>query len=125
MSGPESQSITSKERKATQHLRSNVLSSALLMNESESSYHVGLNMHSELCTNYNADLKRSLSKCILKHKPEVSFADIAGCDYAKEVINMSFVVPNQCPELFKGSNVRPWQSILLYGPPGVGKTMLT
>lgn len=108
MSGPESQSITSKERKATQHIKTNVLSSALLMNESESSYHVGLNMHSELCTNYNADLKRALSKCILKRKPEITFSDIAGCDYAKEVINMSFVVSKDYPELFKGSNVRPW-----------------
>lgn len=82
-------------------------------------------MHSELCTNYNAELKKSLSKCIFRRKPEISFSDIAGCEYAKECINMSFVVPNQCPDLFQMGNVRPWQSILLYGPPGVGKTMLT
>ena len=82
-------------------------------------------MHSELTTNYNAEVKKSLERCILKKKPEVSFDDIAGCAYAKECINMSFVVPEKSPHLFKGSKVKPWQSILLYGPPGVGKTMLT
>lgn len=51
-------------------------------------------MHSELCTNYNAELKNSLRRCILKRKPEICFDDIAGCDYAKECINMTFVVPN-------------------------------
>lgn len=110
---------------ATQLLGQSILTSAKLMNESQSSYQVGLNMHSELCTNYNAELKKSLRKCILPQKPSITFDDIAGCDYAKECIKMSFVVPNQQPEIFKHSNVRPWQSILLYGPPGVGKTMLT
>lgn len=96
----ESQSITSKEMKATTHIQNNILSSASLMNESNSSYQVGLNMHSELCTNYNSELKKALRKCILREKPEISFNDIAGCDYAKECINLSFIVPQKCPDLF-------------------------
>ena len=64
-SAPELQSITSKEKVATQLLGQSILTSAKLMNESQSSYQVGLNMHSELCTNYNAELKNSLRKCIL------------------------------------------------------------
>lgn len=96
-----------------------------LLNESESSFQVGINVYKEICTNYNAELKNSLRKCILTRKPEISLSDIAGCEYSKDCINMSFVVPNECPELFKMGNVRPWQTILLYGPPGVGKTMLT
>ena len=82
-------------------------------------------MHLELSTKYNAELKNSLRKCILPSKPEISFDDIAGCEYAKDCIKMSFVVPEVSPLLFQMGNVRPWQSILLYGPPGVGKTMLT
>ena len=50
-------------------------------------------MHSELSTKYNAELKHSLKKCILTIKPDVSFSDIAGNDFAKEVINMTFVLP--------------------------------
>ena len=64
----------------------------------------------------------------------MSFDDIAGCDYAKEIIKETFILPNIVPHIFKG-NARPWQSILIYGvtnfhnfnfiqPPGVGKTMM-
>jgi SpoVK/Ycf46/Vps4 family AAA+-type ATPase len=73
---------------------------------------------------YNSELKESLKKCILTRKPDISFTDIAGNEYAKEIINQSFVLPDICPKLFQGSKAHPWQSILLYGPPGVGKTML-
>lgn len=44
----------------------------------------------------------------------MSFDDIAGNDYAKEIINETFVFPLHFPKIFKG-NVKPWQSILLYG----------
>lgn len=44
----------------------------------------------------------------------MSFDDIAGNDYAKEIINETFVLPSLVPKIFKG-NVKPWQSILLYG----------
>jgi len=44
----------------------------------------------------------------------MSFDDIAGNEYAKEVINETFVLPNLMPHLFKGK-AKPWQSILIYG----------
>jgi SpoVK/Ycf46/Vps4 family AAA+-type ATPase len=81
-------------------------------------------MHEEICGKYNDALKDSLRKCILTRSPDISFKDIAGNDYAKEIINTSFVLPNLCPIIFQKTKVHPWQSILLYGPPGVGKTML-
>ena len=51
---------------------------------------------------------------ILTKKLGMSFDDIAGCDYAKEIIKETFILPNMMPHLFKG-NARPWQSILIYG----------
>jgi SpoVK/Ycf46/Vps4 family AAA+-type ATPase len=80
-------------------------------------------VHSELTVKYNEKLKNDLRKSILTKKLGMSFDDIAGCDYAKEIIKETFILPNMMPHLFKG-NARPWQSILIYGPPGVGKTML-
>jgi SpoVK/Ycf46/Vps4 family AAA+-type ATPase len=82
-------------------------------------------MHTELTSKYNAEVKNALKKCILQTKPDISFADIAGNEYAKEVIHLTFILPTICPYVFEQGKVKPWQSILLYGPPGVGKTMLT
>ncbi len=44
----------------------------------------------------------------------MSFDDIAGNDYAKEIINQTFVLPSIMKHIYKG-NAKPWQSILLYG----------
>jgi hypothetical protein len=44
---------------------------------------------------------------ILTKKLGMSFDDIAGCDYAKEIIKETFILPNMLPHLFKG-NARPW-----------------
>ncbi len=99
--GNDGQSITSKEKIATQFLRQNVLTSTSLENESQGSFQVGLNMHTELTSKYNAEVKNALKKCILHTKPDISFADIAGNNYAKEIINMTFILPMLCPYVFE------------------------
>jgi len=44
---------------------------------------------------------------ILTKKLGMSFDDIAGCEYAKEIIKETFITPNIMPHLFKGK-ARPW-----------------
>jgi hypothetical protein len=43
-------------------------------------------MFEEISENYFAKLKHNLKKCILRHSMEIKFDDIAGNDYAKEII---------------------------------------
>ena len=98
----QSQSVTSLEQKATNLIKNNGLTSTVLNGDEHT-----VNMHSELYNSYNTELKQCLEKCILNVRPQVSFSDIAGCHFAKECINMSFVVPHQCPDLFAKTNIRP------------------
>lgn len=53
-------------------------------------------------------------ECLLNGKHSLSFEDIAGNEYSKEIINETFVLPTIMPQIFK-SKAKPWQSILLYG----------
>lgn len=58
--------------------------------------------------------------CSLIFEPKVGFVDIAGLDLAKQCLLESFILPLQHPNLFNGAE--GWKGILLYGPPGNGKT---
>lgn len=58
--------------------------------------------------------------CIDLH---VRFDDIGGLDDAKRAINEAVVLPLILPEFFTGIR-KPWKGVLLFGPPGTGKTML-
>ncbi|MEB2836521.1 MAG: ATP-binding protein [Desulfurococcales archaeon] len=58
---------------------------------------------------------------VLKEKPNVTFDDIAGLEDAKRAIREAIVYPIQRPDLFPLGWPR---GILLFGPPGTGKTTL-
>lgn len=53
----------------------------------------------------------------------VTWDDIAGLDFAKRSINEIILWPLARPDLFKGLR-QPPKGLLLFGPPGTGKTMI-
>ncbi|MFI6884343.1 ATP-binding protein [Streptosporangium canum] len=59
----------------------------------------------------------------IEHSP-VTFADVAGMDTVKEALRMKLLLPTQQPELFAAYGKRAGGGVLLYGPPGAGKTHL-
>lgn len=55
---------------------------------------------------------------------QITFADVAGLDAVKEQIRRRIILPFQKPTLFQRFRKRVGGGILLYGPPGVGKTLI-
>ena len=58
-------------------------------------------------------------------RPKLSFADIGGMDSVKEEIRMKIIHPLKNPQLFKAYGKKIGGGVLLYGPPGCGKTLLS
>ncbi|KAL1206722.1 Katanin p60 ATPase-containing subunit A1 [Cardamine amara subsp. amara] len=54
----------------------------------------------------------------------VTFADIGSLDETKESLQELVMLPLRRPDLFQGGLLKPCRGILLFGPPGTGKTML-
>ena len=55
-------------------------------------------------------------------RPRITFADVGGMDRLKEEIRMKIIYPLAHPELFKAYGKTAGGGILMYGPPGCGKT---
>ncbi|KAJ4749737.1 p-loop containing nucleoside triphosphate hydrolases superfamily protein [Rhynchospora pubera] len=54
----------------------------------------------------------------------VTFDDIGALDDIKDSLQELVMLPLRRPDLFKGGLLKPCRGILLFGPPGTGKTML-
>jgi SpoVK/Ycf46/Vps4 family AAA+-type ATPase len=65
--------------------------------------------------------KNSFDEMVMKEKPNVRWDDVVGVDDAKNALRESIVYPTKRPDLFPLGWPR---GILLYGPPGCGKTIL-
>jgi len=65
--------------------------------------------------------KASFDELILKEKPQVKWDEVVGLDIAKKAIKEAIVYPVQRPDLFPLGWPR---GILLFGPPGCGKTLI-
>lgn len=57
-------------------------------------------------------------------RPQINFADVGGMDALKEEIRLKIIYPLQHPELYKAYGKTAGGGILMYGPPGCGKTHL-
>ena len=57
-------------------------------------------------------------------REKVDFSDVGGLDELKDAIRMKIVLPFQKPEVFAKYGKRRGGGMLLYGPPGCGKTLL-
>ena len=57
-------------------------------------------------------------------KPDITFSDVAGMNSVKEEIKKAIVYPFEHPNLYKIYGKKIGEGILLYGPPGCGKTYL-
>ena len=53
----------------------------------------------------------------------VRWADVAGLEAAKRTLKEAVVLPNLRPDLYRGLRAPP-RGVLLFGPPGTGKTFL-
>jgi transitional endoplasmic reticulum ATPase len=54
----------------------------------------------------------------------VTFSDIGGLDDVKKTVHRTIILPFQRPDLYERYGRRAGGGVLLYGPPGCGKTML-
>ena len=60
----------------------------------------------------------------LMEKPSLRFSDVGGMEKVKEEIAIKIIQPLKNPELFKAFGKKSGGGILLYGPPGCGKTFI-
>jgi SpoVK/Ycf46/Vps4 family AAA+-type ATPase len=57
-------------------------------------------------------------------RPRVTFADVGGMESVKEEIRLKIIHPLEHPEIYKAYGATAGGGILMYGPPGCGKTFL-
>ena len=78
----------------------------------------------ELFQNRAADIEEKNEEHVEIVRPDISFADVGGMEKLKEDIRMKVIYPLANPDLFKSYGKKIGGGILLYGPPGCGKTYL-
>lgn len=57
-------------------------------------------------------------------KPDMNFNDVGGMEKIKKEISLKIIQPLKNPDLYKAFGKKAGGGILLYGPPGCGKTYL-
>lgn len=68
--------------------------------------------------------KPESNQLLLETVPDITYSDIGGLDSQIEEIKDSVELPFEHPELYTQHGLKPPKGILLYGPPGCGKTLI-
>jgi proteasome-associated ATPase len=68
--------------------------------------------------------KAEVEELILEEVPDITYAEIGGLAGQIEQIRDAIELPYLHADLFKEHHLRPPKGVLLYGPPGCGKTLI-
>jgi proteasome-associated ATPase len=68
--------------------------------------------------------KAEVEELVLEEVPDIAYADIGGLGSQIDQIRDAVELPYLHPELFREHRLRPPKGVLLYGPPGCGKTLI-
>ena len=68
--------------------------------------------------------KEEVEELVLEEIPDVSYEDIGGLEGQIDAIRDAVELPFLYAELFKEHQLEPPKGVLLYGPPGCGKTLI-
>ncbi|XP_078159436.1 P-loop containing nucleoside triphosphate hydrolases superfamily protein isoform X2 [Carex rostrata] len=77
----------------------------------------------EKLKNIEPRLIEHISNEIMEKDPNVRWSDIAGLEHAKKCVMEMVIYPLIRPDIFRGCR-SPGKGLLLFGPPGTGKTMI-
>ena len=68
--------------------------------------------------------KSEVEELILEEVPDIDYADIGGLSRQIDQIRDAIELPYLHADLFREHDLRPPKGVLLYGPPGCGKTLI-
>ncbi|HET9901107.1 MAG TPA: AAA family ATPase, partial [Actinomycetes bacterium] len=68
--------------------------------------------------------KSEVEELVLEEVPDIDYNDIGGLASQIDQIRDAIELPYLHPDLFREHQLRPPKGVLLYGPPGCGKTLI-
>ena len=83
----------------------------------------GPNTSSGVSDEETGEIDQAIADTIITEKPDIKWDDVANLQTAKQALREAIIWPIMRPDLFKGART-PWKGVLLFGPPGCGKTLL-
>ncbi|VDK88594.1 unnamed protein product [Litomosoides sigmodontis] len=73
--------------------------------------------------NFDDNILNMIEAEIMSKRTDIQWTDVSGLEPAKKALKEIIVLPFLRPDIFKGIRAPP-KGVLLFGPPGTGKTMI-